>query len=534
MRNTFSADLILKNADVITCDANKPKAEAVAVKGDRILRIGNNEEAGQTESSNTRVIDCQGKTLIPGFIDAHCHFFSLVRKFSSLDLSPAKVQSITAIKESIRHKARFTPEGTWISGADYNEYYLADKRHPTRQDLDEAAPRHPVIITHRSLHASVLNSLALKMIGIFNETEEPPGGMIDRELETGEPNGILYEMQEYIRSRIESPITGTEMEWGIAEANRQYLSMGITSIGEATVTNDIEQWQAFQKLKREGKIKSRIFMMAGARFWRDFIKAGLVTGAGDNELKVGSLKIVLSEATGQMLPSQEELNRIVMEASKSGFQVAIHAVEKSTVEAAIIALELSQKRQGTSGMTPLPNGIPIDYVKRHRIEHCSECPPELTRRLKQIKTVIVSQPPFVYYHGERYLGQVPAEVQQWLYPFKSWIEGGLVVAGSSDSPVVPNNPLMGIYGAVTRKAESGDTLLPREKITARQALEMYTINAAFASGEEKIKGSLAMGKLADMVLLSRNPLEAPTEQIKEICAMMTVVGGEVCQEKESG
>ncbi len=202
-----TADLILNNANVITCEPDKPDAGAIAIKGDRILMIGNDKEMGRVKGPDTRIIDCQRKTLIPGFNDAHCHIFSLVRKLFSLDLGPQAVRSIEDIKEVIRRKACFSPEGRWISGTDYNEFYLAEKRHPTRWDLDEVAPHHPIILTHRSLHAVVLNSQALKLVGITNETEEPPGGIIDRDLNTGEPNGILYEMLDYVRSRIQSPIS---------------------------------------------------------------------------------------------------------------------------------------------------------------------------------------------------------------------------------------------------------------------------------------------------------------------------------------
>ncbi len=308
-----------------------------------------------------------------------------------------------------------------------------------------------------------------------------------------------------------------ELDWGISEVNREYLSHGITSIGEATVTNNLEQWQTYLKLKRAGKLKSRIYMMPGIEALNEFKSAGLSTGSGDTGLKLGCIKIVLTEATGRLHPSEEELNRMVLDASRAGFQVAIHAVERSMVEAAVSALEYSQRQ--------FPQ-----IVKRHRIEHCSECPPEIRRRLSNLKAVVVSQPPFIYYSGERYLAQVPMEAQQWLYPFKSLMDSGLIVAGSSDSPVVPDNPLIGIYAAVTRRAESGPTVLSGEAVSPGQALNMYTLNAAFSTFEEKIKGTLAPGKLADMVLLSADPLHSCPEMIKDMQVEMTIVGGEVVYE----
>lgn len=512
-----TADIILNNANIITCDPGRPEAQALAIKGDRILLVGFREEVDQVKGPDTQIIDCQCKTLVPGFNDAHCHVFSLVRKFLSLDLSPRAVHSIEDIKEAIRHRIHFSSQGRWISGIAYNEFYLKEKRHPTRWDLDEVAPDNPVILIHRSLHAAVLNSLALKMAGITNNSEEPPGGIIDRDLDTGEPNGILYEMLDYIRTKIQVPVPNEETDWGISKVNHEYLSHGITSIGEATLTNNFEQWKTFLKLKQAEKLKSRVFMMPGIGAFNEFKYAGRATGFGDNQLKLGGLKIVLSETTGKLHPSQKELNQMVLKASQSGFQVAIHAVSQSEVEAAVGALEYSQKQSPQTG-------------KRHRIEHCSECTPEIRRRLSDLKAVIVSQPPFIYYSGERYLSRIPIEAQSWLYPFKSLMDHGLTVAGSSDSPVVPNNPLIGIYAAATRLTESGQVLLPEETISAKEALDMYTLNAAYATFEEKIKGSLTPGKLADVVVLSADPLHSHPEKIKGIKVEMTIVGGKVVYE----
>jgi len=184
------------------------------------------------------------------------------------------------------------------------------------------------------------------------------------------------------------------------------------------------------------------------------------------------------------------------------------------VEAAIAALEYIGSKSPLAG-------------RRHRLEHCSECPPELLERLRKLEAMVVTQPPFLYYSGERYLATLPPDRQRWLYRIKSLLDGGLVVAASSDSPVAQDNPLVGIYAAVTRRAESGQQLLPEEAVSAQQALAMYTINAAYASFEENIKGSIAEGKLADMVVLSADPITSPPEQIKDIRVEMTIIDGKV-------
>ena len=194
----MSADLILKNANVITLDPRQANAELVAIKGDKIWLVAGNEELESARGAKTRIIDCQGKAVVPGFNDAHCHIFSFIRKLLSLDLSPSSVSSIADIKAAIRHRAQNTPSGRWLTATGYNEFYLAEKRHPNRWDIDEVSPQHPVVLAHRSLHACVLNSLALSLAGITRETPDPVGGLIDRDLDTGEPIGLLLEMLGYI------------------------------------------------------------------------------------------------------------------------------------------------------------------------------------------------------------------------------------------------------------------------------------------------------------------------------------------------
>lgn len=512
-----AADLIFTNARVITMDPGQPIAELVAIKGDSISLVAGDEELASVRGAGTRIIDCQGKTVVPGFNDAHCHIFSSIRKLLSIDLSPASVSSISDIKAALRRQAQHTPPGKWLTGTGYNEFYLAEKRHPNRRDIDEVAPNHPVVLTHRSLHACVLNSLALALADITRETTAPPGGLIDRELDSGEPSGLLFEMLGYIRVQVLPPLSEEEIVKGITAVNQHYLSLGITSVQEATVTNDLGQWQTFRRFKDTGKLKSRVSMMLGAEALSQFQEAGLVPGAGDSQLRLGGVKIILNEATGQLQPPQEKLNQRVFEAHRAGFQLAIHAIEQSTVEAAITALEYAQGR--------FPQAD-----RRHRVEHCSECPPHFLERLNRLAAVVVTQPPFLYYSGERYLAQVPANQLRWLYPFKSLFNSGLIVAGSSDSPVVPDNPLTGIHAAIIRQAESGQRLSPQECISAEQALAMYTLNAAYASFEEGIKGSLAQDKLADVVVLSDDPTKSPPEQIKDIRVEMTVINGEVVWE----
>ncbi len=512
-----SADLILHNANIVTMDTGCPSAQLVAIKGDRILAVGDNDELGGVRGGKTKVVDCGGKTVVPGFNDAHCHIFGSIRKRRTIDLSPASVKSIADIKAAVRERALNTPKDRWIIGGDYHEFYLAEKRHPTRRDLDEVAPEHPVVLYHRSMHASVLNTRALALAGITRETPEPEGGVIERELSTGEPSGVLFEMSAYVRDKLLPPLSENELAEGIATLNKHYLSTGITSLQDASVGNGHARWGIFKRFKDNSKLKSRVSMMFGFDNLSRFQEKGMAFGAGGGGLRLGGVKFLLSEARGRLQPPLDELKEQALAAHQADFQLAIHCVEPGTVEAALATLEYIASRSSLKG-------------RRHRLEHLSECPPELFKRLKKLEAVVVTQPNFVYHNGERYLATVSPERRRWLYRIKSFHDAGLTVAAGSDSPVAPDNPLLGIYAAVTRRAQSGQELLPEEAVSVPQALAMYTTNAAYASFEEDTKGSIAEWKLADMVVLSADPLKSPPEEIKDIQVEMTVVGGKVAWE----
>jgi len=435
----------------------------------------------------------------------------------SVDCSPSAAGSIAGLQARLGERAMQTPAGKWIKGTGYNEFYLAEKRHPNRWDLDMAVPRHPVKLSHRSGHACVLNSPALQLAGISIETPEPPGGIIERDLETGEPNGLLFGMNSYVEKVI-PPVSEKEIEEAFRLANQEYLSHGITSLQDASWTDSYKRWQRFYRLKERRELTPRLSMMIGAEEIEDFQERGLSMWSGNSQLQLGGVKIIVQMTTGSLDPPEEELNRLASKAHEAGFQLAFHVIEESTLEASIAVLEHLLQR------------IPMAQ-HRHRIEHCSVCPPQLAQRLKNTGAMVVTQPPFIYYSGERYLATVPQDDLKWLYPIGSLLGGGIEVAASSDSPVVPFDPLIGIYAAVTRKAETGQVLLPHEGISASEALKMYTLSAAYSSFEERSKGSIVAGKLADLVVLSDDPTRVPPEEIKDIQVSMTIIDGEVVWER---
>lgn len=505
------AGLIIHNANVITMDRARPSAAAVAISGRRIAAVGADAEVLARGDLGTEVIDCGGQTVVPGFNDAHCHPVALAAAYLAVDCGPASVRSIAGIRDAIRRRAGQTPQGRWIRATGYHEFYLEEKRHPNRRDLDAVSPEHPVKLVHRSGHACVLNTRAMELLGISAETEEPEGGMMERDLDTGQPNGLLFEMNAFIDQAV-PPLTNGELETGIGLANRDLLAAGITSMQDAGWNNSQGRWRLLRLLKEQGRLLPRVSMMIGADALEE--REAFIRESVAGHLRPGAVKIVIQAAAGSLNPPREELDRLVLEVHGLGLQMAFHADEAATLEAALTALE------GALGRAPRPD-------HRHRIEHCSVCPPPLMERLRRTGAMVVTQPPFIYYSGERYLATVPPSDLPWLYAMGSLRAGGIRVAASSDAPVAPFQPLVGIGAAVTRKAASGQDLLPHESITPLQALEAYTIDAAYAGFEEQEKGSIATGKLADLAILSDDPLAVPAGEIKDIRVMATILDGAV-------
>ncbi|MBF8267810.1 MAG: Amidohydro 3 protein [Dehalococcoidia bacterium] len=512
----ITPDLLLYNATVLTLDPARPRVSWVAVRQGRIAGVGSGKPPGELMGRPTRGVDCQGRTLIPGFHDAHCHVLATAASLLAVDCSPAAVSSIEGIKERLRQRSLRVPPNTWLRGTGYNEFYLRERRHPNRWDLDGAVADYPVRLVHRSGHAAVLNSRALALAGIHRDTPDPIYGVIEREEATGEPTGLLLEMDDYLEG-VMPPLSQDEVEQGVGLFSDQCLASGITSLQDATPGNSLERWGLFTRLKGRGLLAPSVTLMAGAGHLPRFLSEGLAFGSGGSGLRLGAAKIVLTMTTGVMYPPREELHRLVREAHRSGFQVALHAVEAEAVEEAIEAIH-----QGAQGR---PAG-----ALRHRIEHCSECPPHLIERMVRDGVTVVTQPAFIYHGGERYLSHVPSDTLPWLYPIGSLKAAGIPLAAGSDAPVVPLNPLIGVYAAATRRAESGDVVLPHEAIPVEDALRMYTLGGAYASFAEAERGSIEEGKGADLALLDRDPTAVALEEVKDVRVLMTILGGQVVWE----
>jgi hypothetical protein len=513
-------DLVLFNARVLSFDPNLPSANWIAIRNGKIESVNKDDYFSKDKVSSCQYLDCHGRTIIPGFIDAHCHLFALAESLVNLNLGPRnQVKSIADIKELIHQTVQGFRPGEWIQGGGYDEFSLVEGRHPSRWDLDEVTPVNPVRLTHRSGHAHVLNSLALKKVGISNETPDPPGGIIERDLTSGEPCGLLFGMNDFLRAQI-PPLRIEKLEDGITKASQILLSSGITSVQDASPSNNLERFEKMRSWKERGIIEPRVTLMLG---WEEFNNPcfdKLAFPIQEKSLRLGPVKIMVEETTGQLNPSQSRLAGMIRRIHSAGFQTALHAMEIRSAEAAAGAIE--------EVLREFPK---LDH--RHRIEHCSLCPPETAEKLGALGVTVVTMPAFLYCHGSRYLRTIPTEKIPFLYPLGTLQKHGVHLAAGSDSPMAPIDPLLGITAAAFRQTETGEVVGKEERIDIGEALRLYTVNAAGASFEEKIKGSITPGKLADLVVLNEDPTRLPAMRIRDLRVEMTILGGKVVWERNS-
>ncbi|MFH1141114.1 MAG: amidohydrolase [Chloroflexota bacterium] len=502
---------LFRNASVLTMDPRRPRATAVLVRGDKITWVGRDEDA--TSQVVDRVIDCGGATLLPGLNDAHIHLLALASSLRHLDCSRGAAASILDIQGLVRARAQATPPGQWLRGRGYDEFYLKEHRHPTRADLDAAASNHPVRLDHRSGHACVLNSLGLELVGIGLDTPDPPEGVIQRDQE-GRPAGLLLEMAGYLSRRMREFREPDQLTELLSETSQALLRWGVTSLQDASPENNMERWHTLRAMREEGALQQRLTFMPGIHHLAQFIGAGLAYGAGDDWLRLGPAKLMLTLTTSQLYPDGEEILALVRDAHHNGFPVAAHAVEE---EAIMAVLRAFQESGDSWGDRQLPD----------RVEHCSEATPKVQMLLTATGATVVTQPGFIYESGERYVATVPPEKQPWLYPLRTLREIRVPLAAGSDAPVASPNPWRGLYSAVTRRSADVRVLHPEQGLPLEDALRLYTAGAAAASGEGGLNGTIQAGAPADLALLDRHLVEGNPERLLTAWAALTMAGGTV-------
>lgn len=541
----LSADIAFVNGNVITINAKQPGAQAVCAKNGRILAAGTDSVVLQRCGPETRVFDLAGKTLLPGFVESHNHVSANARIVLQVDCTAASNASIDDILDKVAERAATQPKGTWIEGYGFDNTLLAEKRFPDRRDLDKAAPEHPVHLWHVSGHFTSVNSLALDLAGITQDTPDPDGGEIRRD-EHGVPTGVLAEPPAGLMVlRLIPPKTPEEVAQGLKIVSDQYVKAGVTSTHDANlgVWGGLSELQAFEHAFANGKFAPRVY----AFIWtvlEDFIdndvalgEVGIGTGCGDEWLKIGAVKIFAdgsipgltaamsepyfcdSNKKGYLIFEPEELNKLVLRYHEAGFQLAIHANGDHCIGVVIDAFEQALRA------CPRPD-------HRHRIEHCSMATEEHLERMAHLGIITTFYTAQIHGWGDRhremFLGPDRAER---IFPTRSAEEKGIVFGLHGDCPVTPISPLHCLYTAVARETKSGHILGQDQRISVDRALRALTIDGAYLAFEENIKGSIEPGKLADFVVLSEDPHDLEPAELQRLEVEMTVIDGKVVYEK---
>lgn len=509
--SSSSADLLLYGGRVLTLDPARPQADAVAIRNERILAIGSVEELRPYATARTQVLSCHEKTVLPGFIDPHLHLFAWASRFRSVEVSAAR--SITEIQLLLREQLLRTPPNGWLRSYGYDEFFLDEKRHLTKWDLDAVSLVQPILLRHRTGHAAVLNSVALQLAGIDRHFASPAGGHVELDVTIGEPTGVVFELEQFLRTVV-PPLAEPDLKAGVREASAELLRQGVTSFHDASAGNTLDDFSFFRQLHADGSIVPRATVMIGIDALPQILVAGLTPFAGNEWVRLGSIKIMLHESRGVLHPDPEELVEMVWQAHNLGYQVAIHAVEEGPICIALEAISRAQVR--------LPRK---DH--RHRIEHCSLCPPVFIHAFVETGSAVVIQPGFLYSYGEKYAAEVEIDVHSWLYRAKSFFRQGVRVSGSSDCPIAPVNPLLGIGTAMTRRSQGGTILNEAESLSLSEAIALFTTASAWVGFEEASKGRLVPGMLADLVILDRDMTQVSPEDIRHIQVQTTILGGKI-------
>jgi predicted amidohydrolase YtcJ len=543
--SAYAAETIVVNANVITVDPARPAAQAFAIENGRFTAVGTNAEILRLRNPSSRVIDLKGMTVTPGFNDAHLHpqaIFDEDSPYYRVWLGADRVKTLNELVAALKRKAAITPAGKIINGYGYNDVSLG--RHPNRHDLDQVSTTQPVSITHGSGHITVVNTYMLEAARITKETPDPPGGALDRDSD-GTPNGVL---RESARGLLAAPrrldreasngdkTAGSEERMSIPHDKeiegylncfRQYAARGITSAGVAGGNSSL--FRTMQELRDKGN-PVRVGFMFSATSFDELQAAGIERGLGDDRLRITALKTFqgnslsgrtawLSEAYSDRpgyfgIPparTQEKLDDDFAKWWNAGWQVATHSNGDREIDMVLTAIEHAEAKN------PRPDA-------RWRIEHASVMNQGLLDRARKDGVILVFHS-YMWEYGDILASYGPDRLSM-MHAYRSAIDIGIPVAGHSDSPISAANPLLRIQDMVTRKSSEGVARGQNQRISAEEAIRVWTFDGAYATFEEKIKGSITPGKLADFVVLERDPRKVPPDAIKDIVLEATYVGGE--------
>jgi len=525
------ADLVVFNAKVYTVDTQRRTAEAFAVKAGRFIAVGSTAEIKGLAGTQAQQFDAKGMTIVPGFIDCHNHAPGNTLLYEVVVGNPFEVEYVTirSIVDKLRTKAKTVPAGTWVEGYFFDDTKLQDKRELNVHDLDEVSKDHPVVVQHRGGHTSYYNTKALEMAGITKTTPNPPGGTFDKD-ENGDLNGRVTDRARGAFNRVGTRATVTPDERakrdrdGIAYISKQFVRYGLTS-----VHHEGGDLAAMQAVRGRGELLHRISYEASGAVLDAMITSGIATGFGDEWIKFGATSEhtvdgSFSERTmalsvnypgtnykGNVTETQDVLNAWIERVHRAGIDVNCHANGDVAIDSVLTAVERAQK------LFPRP-------AARPKITHCTLVNDDLVRRLKATGTVPALFTTYAYYNPDKFefYGE---ELMKRCMAFRSLLDAGVPACAGSDFSPGPFAPLMGIQGMVTRTGWNGRTWGANQRVTVDEALRINTLNGAYASHEETIKGSIAPGKLADFVVLSDDLHAVDPGKIKDIQIVRTVVGG---------
>lgn len=531
----MKADYIFNNGEVITIDNQNRVAEAVAVKGNKIIAVGTTEEMEPLKSANSTIIDLEGKTLMPGIIDAHIHLTIYGTNLLGVSCIEPHIKCLEDLFIDLRKKVQETPKGQWVRAWGFKEANLKENRYPTREELDEISKDHPIVIIRTCNHTSYVNSKALEIAKIDENTPDPEGGIIEKNKD-GSLTGRMIE-NAHMQVFQYASYSNEEIRKGMQLASDEFIKAGITSIHDAGGYGDgAEIIRIMQQAINGGEVKVRVYAMIGSltnshEFVGKMVHAGPITGLGNEDFKIGPAKLFTDGSSvgptiatregythnpddrGIIYYSQEELNRILGKAHEKGFQLTAHAQGDRAIEMLLNCYELA--------LTKHPRE---DH--RHRIEHAGISSPDLQERIKKLGVVVTPNPVFMYANGDKYL-EYYGERVDYMYAARDFIDKEIVAAFGSDAPVTYLDPLLGIHASVNRESNEGQPVGKNQCIGIMEAIRAYTWNGAYASFEEDIKGSIEPGKLADLVVLNSSILKEEKNRIKDMKVELTMIDGEI-------
>ncbi|MDQ3514234.1 MAG: amidohydrolase [Chloroflexota bacterium] len=524
-------DVLLLNGRVITMDPTNPAATAVAIRSGVVAAVGDDVTARSAAAPGSETIDLAGRTATPGFHDAHAHPMLVGFALADLDLASPPHHSIVDLTGLVRAETGRRPAETWIIGRGYDQARLAEGRHPTRHDLDAVSPDHPVMLIRACHHISVVNSRALALAGIGRDTPDPDGGTIDRDAD-GEPTGVVREMAHgIVQAAIPKPSVD-DLKLALRRGGEAFLASGVTSTAEAGISNP-EQFRAYQELWAAGELPVRTYLMMMLDETFDRLSGlGMTTGYGDDTLRIGPVKLFSDGSLGGrtarmhrpyegqddnvglwMMPP-EELKAKVLRAHRAGYQVGIHAIGDAAVDLVLDAYE--------AAMTDDPRPDP-----RHRIEHCSIIDERILARIARLGVVPVPGTSFLHAFRDVYVQSVGMDRLRYAYGMASFAAHGITAAASTDAPVVPTSATVGLQTMMTRRDRDGHEVWPEERIGLEEALRAYTVNGAYASFQERRKGTLAPGMLGDVTVFETDLAGVAPRDIGGVGIAYTILGGEV-------